>query len=143
MDQIMDETVKDRLDFKLYVNSTSSCIIWNNKGKFSKEDLPRSLQVSPITKTVIRDFNGDGKPDILLGGNDYSFDVSTGYYDANKGYILMNQGQGQPFKIMTPSQTGILLQGMLQSLQCFDGDTLLIVAGFNRARAEVFKQVRK
>jgi len=49
----------------------------------------RSLR---LKKMIVNDFNGDGYPDVLVGGNDYSYDVSTGYYDANKGLILMNKG---------------------------------------------------
>ncbi len=26
--------------------------------------------------------------DVLLAGNDHTYDISTGYYDANKGIIL-------------------------------------------------------
>jgi len=33
----------------------------------------------------------------------------------------------------------LLLKGMVQSLQCFDDDSLLIVAGINRREAKVFR----
>ena len=93
---------------------------------------------------IVQDFNGDGWPDILIGGNDYSYDVSTGNYDSNKGIVLLNKGQNQvkgefPFDVLTPSQSGILLQGMVESLLYLKGDTSLIVAGFNRAKAVVFE----
>jgi enediyne biosynthesis protein E4 len=137
------ETLKN-LEFKLDVNTTSSYILWNEKGKFRWDKLPVALQVAPIKKIVVQDINRDGYPDILLGGNDYTYDVSTGYYDANKGMILMNKGAKRgkdqsTFDLLTPAESGMLLQGMLESLIYLKGDTSLVVAGFNRAKAEVFK----
>ncbi len=68
--------------------------------------------------------------------------------DANKGIVLLNKGKnqvkGQPvFDVLSPSQSGLLLQGMVQSLLYFKGDTSLVVAGFNRAKAQVFEHVNK
>jgi hypothetical protein len=138
-DDILDKTILDRLAFKLNVNTTSSYILWNDKGRFRWEKLPESLQVAPITKMIVRDLNGDNYPDVLLGGNDYTYDVSTGYYDANKGMVLLSKGSKQSFDILTPSESGILLQGMLESLLWFQGDTSLVVAGFNRSKVAVFE----
>jgi hypothetical protein len=148
IDQMLDKNILKSLQFKLEVNTTSSYILWNEKGKFRWEKLPQALQVSPIKKMITQDLNGDGYPDVILGGNDYTYDVSTGYYDANKGIVLMNNGanqeKGKPaFVVMTPAQSGLLLQGMLESLLYFKGDTSLVVAGFNRAKAVVYEQSTK
>ena len=88
---------------------------------------------------IVRDFNGDNYPDVLLGGNDYTYDVSTGYYDANKGMVLLSKGEKQSFDVLPPSQSGILLQGMVESLLYFEGDTPLVVAGFNRSKVAVYE----
>jgi enediyne biosynthesis protein E4 len=148
VDKMLDKNIMSRLEFKLDVNTTSSYILWNEKGKFRWEKLPPAFQVSPIKKMIVHDFNGDGYPDVLVGGNDYTYNVSTGYYDANKGLVLMNKGKkremGKPsFDVLTPSQSGILLQGMLESLLYFEGDTSLVVAGFNRAKVSVFESLNK
>jgi hypothetical protein len=58
----------------------------------------------------------------------------------NKG---VNQGKDKPtFDVLTPSQSGILLQGMLESLLYLKGDTSLVVAGFNRAKVSVFEHIK-
>jgi enediyne biosynthesis protein E4 len=135
------DSVSIKNSVKLTVNTTSSHIIWNDKGKFRWEKLPESLQVSPVTKMIVRDLNGDRFPDIILGGNDYTYDVPTGYYDANKGFVLLNKGgDKRSFEVLSPSESGLLLQGMVESLLYFDGDTSIVVAGFNRAKAGVFRQ---
>ncbi|TAL62403.1 MAG: hypothetical protein EPN88_13325 [Bacteroidetes bacterium] len=95
---------------------------------------------------IVEDFNGDNYPDVLIGGNDYTFDIATGYYDANKGIVLLNKGKQQEkekptFEVLGPSQSGILLQGMVESLLYFKGDTSLVVAGFNREKAAVFEHI--
>lgn len=135
---IFDESILKRLEFKLFVNTTTSYIIWNDKGKFRWEKISEPAQVSPVNKMIIKDFNNDNWPDVLLSGNDYSYDVSTGYYDANKGLVLLNKGD-KSFELLTPSRSGILLQGMVESLLLFDGEKPLIVAGINRSEAVVYK----
>jgi hypothetical protein len=148
IDDMFDKNILKKIEFKLDVNTTSSYILWNEKGKFRWEKLPMELQVSPIKKMIVQDFNGDGYPDVLVGGNDYTYDVATGFYDANKGIVLLNKGSKsepeQPyFKVLKPSQSGILLQGMVESLLYFKGDTSLVVAGFNRAKVSVFSHIKK
>ena len=76
---------------------------------------------------------------MLLGGNDHTYDVSTGYYDANMGFVLLSNGEKQSFNVLPPSQSGILLNGMVESLLYFDGDSPLVVAGINREKAVVYK----
>ena len=139
IDDILKENLKSRIELKLNVNTSSSYILWNDNGSFRWERLPSELQVSPVTRGVVRDFNGDGYPDILLGGNDHTYDVSTGYYDANKGFVLINKGKNKGFDILTPSQSGILLNGMVESLLLFEGDTPLVVAGINRSKVVTYK----
>lgn len=135
----LTESVLSQLQFKLYINTPFSFVIWNDSGKLKMEKLPQELQVSPIKKMVSRDFNRDGFTDVLIGGNDHTYDISTGYYDANKGFVLLGRGSEQKFDILTPSQSGILLNGMVESLECLDGDTLTIVAGINRKEIVVYK----
>jgi len=141
--EILDESILKRMEFKLHVNTTSSYVIWNDKGKFRWEKLSKPLQFAPVKKMIVRDFNGDKYPDVLVGGNDYTYDIATGYYDANKGIVMLSNGDIQSFNILTPSQSGILLKGMVESLIYFDGDTSLVMAGINRSDVAVFELVRK
>jgi enediyne biosynthesis protein E4 len=144
LDGMIDRNTLKRLEFRLYVNTTSSYILWNDKPGFRWEKLPLKVQVSSVKKMIVQDLNGDNYPDVIMGGNDYTYDVSTGYYDANKGIVLMNKGKNQEkgkpaFDVLRPAQSGLLLQGMVESLLWFKGDSSFVVAGFNRARASVFE----
>ncbi len=112
---MLNEDILKRLDFKLHVNTTSSYILWNDKGQFRFEKLPGALQVSPVTKMIVTDLNNDKYPDVIAGGNDYTYDISTGYYDALKGIVLLSKGKSQSFDVLPPDKSGLLLQGMVES----------------------------
>ena len=142
-EETFDKDILKRLEFKLYVNTASSYVIWNEKGRFRWDRLPDELQVSPVQKMIIRDFNGDNYPDVICAGNDHTYDASTGYYDANKGLVLLSRGEKQSFDVLPPSKSGLPLQGMVQSLLYFEGDTSLVVAGINRSKTAVFNQISK
>jgi hypothetical protein len=143
IDDIFDKNILKRIELKLKVNTASSYVIWNDRGKFRWEKLPVELQVSPIKKMIVKDLNGDGYSDAILAGNDYTYDVSTGYYDANKCMVLLSKGKKQSFDVLPPSKSGIHLQGMVESILCFDGDTSLVVAGINRAKTAMFRHIYK
>jgi len=135
---IMDSTIMKRVDYTLQTNTTSSYVLWNQGGTFRWERLPDMAQVSPITAMIVKDFNHDSYPDVILAGNDHSYDISTGYYDANKGLLLLSK-DNQPLKdLQTSSRSGFLLHGMVGSLLYMEGDTPLVVAGLNRRETRVF-----
>jgi enediyne biosynthesis protein E4 len=123
------------------VNSTSSYILWNDGNSFSWEKLPIAAQTSPIRKVLIKDFNGDNFPDMLLTGNDFSYDVSTGIYNANKGVVLVNRGN-RKFENLAPSGSGIYIQGQVNSLLFIEKPRQLIVAGINRDSLRLFYPVK-
>jgi hypothetical protein len=136
---MVDTTALKNADFKLQVKTTSSYILWNDKGTFTWEKLPASLQLAPINKMVVTDLNDDNLPDVIITGNDHTYDVATGYYDASKSNIMLNTGKGT-FNVLSPAQTGMAIKGMVNSLLYFKGDTSLVVAGVNREKVAVFKQ---
>lgn len=138
IENMLDTATLNRVDQTFYTNTTSSYILWNNENLFEWEKLPISCQVSPIRKTIVHDFNNDGYPDVVLAGNDHTYDIGTGYYDANKGFILLSK-DGEPLRdLYTPSQSGLVLHGMVESLLYLKGAEPLIIAGFNRDSVEVF-----
>ncbi|MBR9999492.1 MAG: VCBS repeat-containing protein [Cyclobacteriaceae bacterium] len=143
MDEIFDEQILNRVDLKLHVNTTSSYILWNEKGKLVWEKLPVALQVAPIKKMVTGNFDGNKFPDVLITGNDHTYDVATGYYDSNKGFTILNIGDPSSFKVLHPSQSGFFLHGMVESLLYFKGKSPLIVAGINRRDVVVYESVSK
>jgi hypothetical protein len=104
-----DADLKDATVLK--VDETRSMIFINDgKGHFTKEPLPIQAQLSPVFAAVVHDMNGDGLPDIFMGGNFYGVKPQTGRFDASYGTFL----SGTPdhhFQFMSPKQTGIFVRG--------------------------------
>jgi hypothetical protein len=135
---ILDSAMMKRVDYTLHCNTTSSYILWNRGNQFEWDKLPAAAQVAPIKKMIVQDFNRDKYPDLILAGNDHTYDVNTGYYDANKGIVLMSSNNMAFSNLLTPAQSGLLLHGMVESLLHLDGDSPLILAGINRDSVRVF-----
>ncbi|RMG67625.1 MAG: hypothetical protein D6722_12820 [Bacteroidetes bacterium] len=121
------------------VNSTQSFFLYNDGGSLRWEPLPQALQVAPIREFLVRDFDGDGLEDVVVAGNDHRFDVSTGVYDANKGFVLLGQ-PGEGFSVLSAAESGLLFPGQVEDLLFFDDDTTRwLVAGINRQPLRVFR----
>lgn len=67
-----------------------------NKGnsKFERKAMPVECQFAPVFGMIAGDYNQDGHIDILMTGNSYSTEVSTGNYDAMSGLLLTGDGKG-------------------------------------------------
>jgi hypothetical protein len=56
------------------------------------QELPAVAQFSSINDVLADDLNRDGKPDLILIGNNYAQEPMFGRYDASVGTILINEG---------------------------------------------------
>lgn len=101
---------------KLMVNETQSGILWNDKGKLTFQPLPLAAQTSPIYAIATGDFDGDGKTDILLAGNQSKFRIRIGKTDANYGALLRGNGKGN-FEYLPQYQSGLNLAGDIRDVQ--------------------------
>jgi hypothetical protein len=108
---------------------------------FVPEELPPALQESPLRKMLVNDFNGDGIDDILAGGNDHTWEVSTGYMDASKGYLLLGRKgeRGHLMYSILPAAASSLT-AWLRRLNVLIEDPLTVLAGINRSKVLVFRK---
>jgi hypothetical protein len=129
---------------KFTANDFKSSFIRNNgNGTFTIEPLPGAAQLSVINGMVTDDFDGDGNLDVVINGNDYGTEVSTGRYDACNGLVLKGDGKGN-FTPLSILQSGIYIPGdgkALVKLRGKDGKYLLI-ASQNRDPLKVFQLKR-
>ena len=112
------------------VNFSSSFIKNNGNGNFEITALPVAAQLSAVFAMIADDVDGDGNLDIIINGNDYSTEISTGRYDAFNGLILKGDGKGN-FIALQPGQTGYYVPGDGKSivyLKSATGQSLLIAA---------------
>jgi hypothetical protein len=73
----------------------SSVAIDRGNGRYELEPLPAEAQFAPVFAAVARDFDGDGRPDLLLGGNLFGVQPVLGRYDASSGVLLHGLGSGR------------------------------------------------
>jgi hypothetical protein len=88
---------------KQSLNNATHLIANHFKTVLLKQDKPNHFvvinlavqaQFSPTLSTLTYDFNHDGLPDIFGVGNVYDTEVETIRYDASKGYILLQDNNG-------------------------------------------------
>lgn len=82
----------------------------NRSGAAVFHPWPAAAQWAPVQGIVGRDWTGDGRADILLSGNNFAAETSTGRYDAFSG-LLLEQENKLTFAPLTIAQSGIYLPG--------------------------------
>ena len=104
-------------------------------GIFSLTALPAPVQFSPVYGMVATDFDDDGNLDVILVGNSYATEVSTGRYDASIGTCLRGLGNGK-FTNVPAKESGFLVnqdaKGLVR-LVLQDGSEQ-IIAGINNGK---------
>lgn len=117
----MDKTVEEVFGTELLsaaekhsIHTLSSCVFYQQSGdKWAMQALPIQAQQTPIYAILIRDANGDGSKDLLLGGNLYRVKPELGRYDASRGHLLLNNGKGQ-FAAASNLSTGLSVDGEIR-----------------------------
>lgn len=84
-----------------------NCFI-ENKGNetFDLKPLSSIMQLAPINKFLIDDYNGDGQLDAIAIGNNYSTEVTIGRYDAFTGAMMLGDGNGN-FTVVRGAEMGM------------------------------------
>ncbi len=62
---------------------------------YTAHPLPDALQFSTLNAAVLQDLDGDGKKEVILGGNFYECNIEMGRYDAFYGKVLSIAAQGK------------------------------------------------
>lgn len=117
----------------------SALMINNGDGTFSINALPVAAQYAPVYAVKVADFNNDGNPDILLGGNLHRAKPQVGKYDANYGILLAGNGSGQ-FSHVNPIESGMSIVGEVRDfgIVSLAGEKVLLTT-INNDRLRAFK----
>ena len=98
-----------------------SSVFVNDGGKrFSIVPLPSMAQISPCDGVAADDFDGDGRPDILLATNFFGSQPETGYMDGALCWLLKGHENG--VKAVWPNKSGVIIPGDANALATADFD---------------------
>ncbi|MEO5681260.1 MAG: VCBS repeat-containing protein [Chitinophagaceae bacterium] len=111
---ILGEEIESALHYS--ANLFSSVILVNDNGKFSVKRLPLAAQLSTGNGILVKDFDNDGKKDILIAGNKFDVEVETTPADASPGVFLKGLGNMQ-FESVKSGQTGFFVPYNVKDMQ--------------------------
>ena len=108
-------------------------------GKFQQHALPIEAQFAPVNAIIAEDMDNDGAIDLLLGGNEYGTEFSTGRYDASYGVFLKGNGRGS-YTALRPAVTGFILDGDVRGMKLINSNNKKnILVGFNNDKLRCFQ----
>ncbi|WEA00370.1 VCBS repeat-containing protein [Mucilaginibacter sp. SJ] len=120
----------------------SSVLLNKRNGKFLMKPLPVEAQFSTVFGLVVKDYDGDGKKDIVLGGNFYQSKPEAGIYDASYGLLLKGDGKGG-FTAVKPQVSGIVIKGAVRDIKEIKaGNNKLLIVAKNNDKTEVLVKAR-
>jgi len=99
--------------------NTLESMVFINQGNFNFEaqTLPQEAQLAPIYAIEHGDFDKDGDPDLVLGGNLYRAKPEVGIYDASHGVYLENRSG----KFFTSSRVNdFYVKGEIRDIKLID-----------------------
>jgi hypothetical protein len=79
-------------------------------GTFKFLPLPPEAQLAPINAIVARDLDGDSRLDLLLVGNNFGPEPTTGRFDGGLGLVLKGDGRGG-FSALSAAESGVMVSG--------------------------------
>ncbi|MEO6038295.1 MAG: FG-GAP-like repeat-containing protein, partial [Saprospiraceae bacterium] len=111
-------------------NTLKTSVLWNKGGgKFELAPLPWAAQQTPVFAIAVADFTGDGRPDLLLAGNQERCKPEAGTCLGTYGTLLQGDGRGG-FQALPASVTGLHLEGVIRDMAvlAYHGQRRLLVA---------------
>ena len=118
------------------VTELRSTVIWNKgDGNVRIEPLPWQAQLANLYAIAIDDVNGDERPDVWLGGNNFGVTPQVGRLDAGRGTLLLNAGD-RNWTYADNRTTGVTATGQVRDAQFIslaNGGKGLLVAPNNEA----------
>ncbi len=122
--------LENAIVYETYQNK--SMIFWNDKGRFSSQELPIEGQLSPIYAIYTDDFDNDGNIEIVLGGNQYKAKPQTGIYDGSYG-TLLRVDRDRNIKVIDFLESGLHVKGQIRDIKKIkiDKEDFLIITRNN------------
>lgn len=99
----------------------SSFFINRGDGRFEMERMPWQAQLFPVYAILPADLDGDGIPEILLGGNLDRIRPQEGAQDAGNGLVLKRTAAGR-FEALDHTQSGFRVSGEIRTIHLTENE---------------------
>jgi enediyne biosynthesis protein E4 len=133
-----EEQLKTALHYQAQLFST--VLFVNESGSFKATKLPRAAQLSTVNGIIVKDFDADGKKDILLAGNKFDVEVETTPADASPGLFLKGIGS-LTFKPCNPKESGFFVPYNVKDIQSITiADRWGILVSSNNDQLRIFSK---
>jgi hypothetical protein len=106
----------------------------NGDGSFTMIPLPSEAQLAPVYGILARDFDGDGKLDLLLAGNVDGLKPELGKMGASYGLFLHGDGKGH-YTPVRATDSGFSVTGQVRDIErvrTATGDKYLVARNNDR-----------
>ncbi|HMI54946.1 MAG TPA: VCBS repeat-containing protein, partial [Gemmatimonadaceae bacterium] len=121
----------------------SALALDNGNGTFTLRQLPTEAQFAPIYASLAGDFDGDGKNDLVVGGNFYGVTPMLGRYDASYGLMMRGDGKGNLIPV-DMEQSSLVIEGQVRDMKALRGarGQQLILVARNGESVRVIRALR-
>ncbi|TLV01596.1 RNA-binding protein [Dyadobacter luticola] len=128
---------------RLHASELQTVLFLNKKEGMQKVVLPVQAQFAPVTTIMVKDFDQDGKKDLLLLGNKMDNRLKLGSMDANYGCLLSGDGKGT-FTYQSQTISGLCVIGDVKSTAevTVGKQHYVVVGAFNEA-LQFYKNEKK
>ena len=117
---------------KLEFRYCRSVIAYNEGGgRFRVEALPVWVQLSSVKGLYAGDVNGDGRSDLVVGGNLFTFPPQFGRLDGSYGHVLLNEG-GRRWRLLSSNESGLFIKGEVKDIKVISNKYLVAVVNNER-----------
>jgi enediyne biosynthesis protein E4 len=113
--ELLPAVLLDSARIDLFNYCSSIVAINRGNGRFEIRPLAAPVQFSSVNAIQCTDLNGDGYPDLVLGGNEFGFLPQFGRLDASFGHVLLGNGKGD-WSWLEPAKSGLDLTGQIRDI---------------------------
>jgi enediyne biosynthesis protein E4 len=138
LDDIFSAEQKKGMDIFKTAFFESGMLINDGNYNFRFIKFPEKAQLSLINDLIVEDFDKDGKKDLLIVGNSYDPDVTTGNYDATAAMLFKNNGDFFNLSPVPPAESGLHVRGEVRRV-IYQKDKNRLILLKNNATAQVFE----
>jgi len=113
MEDLFGEKLNQAAHYTAY--QMASLVLENTGSGFEVHELPKEAQWYPVYSIVVQDMNGDGKKDLVLGGNHTYTRIKFGAYGTGKGDVFISKDKFK-YQKLSSSESGIRVSGDVRNI---------------------------